>query len=160
MLDVVGPLHLRPFKLADAAAVEPWLSGPGLSLPAGRLRREWPKELLADARIHALIAESRGRRVGFVRLDCGPDRVAEITLVIAPECRRLGWGGALFAAALEHARRLSLRGFVALVDHGNLPALAFFGEQGFVADGTVGDRVRMQRFVHAGDGQPPLDIDA
>ena len=158
MLDVVGPLRLRPFVLADAEAVEPWLSSPGLSLPAGQLRRDWPKHLLADARIVALIAEMRGRRVGFVRLDCGADRIAEITMVIAPECRRLGWGRALFAAALGKARTLGLRGFVAYIDHGNEPALEFFAEMGFVADGTVGDRVRMQRFVHAGEGQPPLDV--
>lgn len=158
MFEVAGPLQLRPFRLADAGAVEPWLDGPGLSLPAGLLRRQWPQRLLADARIMALIAEANGRRIGFVRLDCGPDRVAEVTLVVAPGCRRHGFGSAMFLAALHQARRLGLRGLVACIDLQNDAALAFFGEQGFTQDGMVGDRVRMRRLVHAGDHAAPLDI--
>lgn len=155
---LAGSLQLRPFVLADAGAVEPWLAGPGLSLPGGLLRQQWPQRLLADARIKALIAEANGKRIGFVRLDCGPDQVAEVTLVVAPGCRRFGFGSAMFLAALHQARRLGLRGLIASIDAQNHPALAFFAEQGFVQDGMVGDRVRMRRLVHAGDHAPPLDI--
>jgi GNAT superfamily N-acetyltransferase len=151
-------LTLRPFVLADARAIEPWLESPGLSLPGGQAGRSWPQRLLADARIVALIAEANGRRIGFVRLDCGPDRVAEVTLVVAPACRRYGFGSAMFRAALHRARRLGMRGLVALIDAQNVPALAFFADQGFAADGTVGDRIRMRRLVHAGDQAAPLDI--
>lgn len=158
MFEVKGPLQLRPFVLADARAIEPWLLGPGLSVPAGNLRRQWPERLLADERIKVLMAEVRGRRIGFVRLDCGPDFVAEVTLVVAPECRRMGLGAAMFLAALRQARRLGLRGFVASIDRENEPALAFFAEQGFELAGMVGGRVRMTRLVHAGDHAPPLDI--
>lgn len=159
MLDLVGPVTLRPFALSDAAAVEPWLSAPGLSLPAGRASREWPERLIADARIAAGIAEAQGRRVGFVRLDCGPDHVAEITMVVAPECRRRGHGRLMFEAALREARRRGIRQLVAAVDIMNEPALEFFASLGFEGDGRVGERLRLVRMVHAGHHQPPLDVD-
>jgi len=159
MLDFVGSLTLRPFALADAATVEPWLSAPGLSRPAGRASHEWPMRLLADARIAASIAEANGRKVGFVRLDCGPDHVAEITLVVAPECRRRGHGRQMFAAALQEARRRHLRSLVAIVDRGNEPARQFFAELGFEHDGGFGERLRLVRVVHAGDHQPPLEVE-
>jgi RimJ/RimL family protein N-acetyltransferase len=160
MLDLAGPVILRPFALADAGTVEPWLVGPGLSVPAGQASRDWPQRLLADPRIVARIAETGGHGVGFVRLDCGPDRVGELTIVVAPECRRRGHGKALLEEALRHARRLGLHRVVAVVDVGNQPALQFFGGQSFERDGIVGDRIRLSRLVHAGEGQRPLDIDA
>jgi GNAT superfamily N-acetyltransferase len=158
MLELAGSLSLRPFALADVGAVEPWLKGPGLSLPCGSLRHEWPQRLLADARIVAMVGEIAGRQVGFLRLDCGPDGVAEITLVVAPGRRRSGWGSAMFAAALTKARALGLRGVIACIDGQNGAALAFFAAHGFEQDGMVGDRIRMHRLVHAGGSQPPLDI--
>ncbi len=160
MLHLAGPLQLRPFAMSDAGAVEPWLSGPGLSMPGGLLRREWPQRLLADAHITARVAESGGRPVGFLRLDCGPDRIAELTLVVAPECRRLGHGSAMFKAALRLSRSMGIRRVIAWIDVRNQPALDFFAQQGLVHDGLVGERLRMCYFVHAGDHQPPLDIEA
>lgn len=151
-------LDVRPFRLDDAAAVEPWLTGPGLSLPGGVARRTWPQHLLADARIVARIGESRGHKVGFVRLDCGPDRVAELTLVVAPEWRRRGLGSALFQAALRQARSLGLRQLVAIVDRANARAQDFFEQVGFTLHGLQGDRLRYVRLVHTGDSRP-LDID-
>jgi ribosomal protein S18 acetylase RimI-like enzyme len=132
---------------------------PGLSLPAGRASREWPRRLLADARIAASIAEANGCQIGFVRLDCGPDHIAEITMVVAPECRRRGHGRQMFAAALQVARRRDVRRMVAVVDRGNDPALQFFFELGFEIDGAVGDRLRLSRVVHAGDHQRPLVVE-
>ncbi|MBX3462990.1 MAG: GNAT family N-acetyltransferase [Planctomycetes bacterium] len=152
-------MTLRPFALSDAPVVEPWLHEPGLSPPVGRASREWPQRLLADARIAAGIAESAGRQIGLVRLDCGPDHVAEITLVVAPDCRRRGHGRWMFAAALREARRRHVHRLVAIVDVGNTPALRFFAELGFEPDGQVGDRLRLARVVHAGDHQAPLDVE-
>ncbi|MEO6594470.1 MAG: GNAT family N-acetyltransferase [Planctomycetota bacterium] len=158
MLDLARSLQMRPFELADAGTVEPWLTGPGLSLPGGALRREWPQRLLSDARIVARIAETGGRKVGLVRLDWGPDGIAELTLVVAPDSRRLGHGTAMFAGALQVARQMNLRRLLALVDIGNRGAIEFFGEQGFVAEGMLGSRIRLTRLVHAG-GKRPLEIE-
>jgi GNAT superfamily N-acetyltransferase len=151
-------LDVRPFRLDDAAAIEPWLTGPGLSLPGGMARRTWPQHLLANARIVARIAETRGHKVGFVRLDCGPDRVAELTLVVAPEWRRKGLGTALFQAALRQARSLGLCQLLAIIDRGNARAQEFFEHQGFTLDGLQGDRLRYVRLVHNGDPRP-LDVE-
>lgn len=159
MLDLKGPVILRPFQLADARKVEPWLSSPGLSLPSGRAQHDWPTRLLADQRIVAGIAEVNGRDVGFVRLDCGPDFVAELTMVIAPDCRRCGFGRAMFEAALRQAGSRGIRQFLALVDIGNQAALQFFTSLGFENDGLIGDRVRLSRIVHAGGEQVPLYIE-
>ena len=159
MLDLKGPIILRPFQLADARKVEPWLMSPGLSLPSGRAQRDWPTRLLADTRIVAGIAEANGRDVGFVRLDCGPDMVAELTMVIAPECRRCGYGRAMFEAALRQAGHRGIRRFHALVDIGNQTALQFFMALGFENCGVIGDRVRLSRIVHAGGEQVPLYIE-
>jgi hypothetical protein len=52
-----------------------------------------------------------------------------------------------------------VRCLVASVDIGNDPALQFFAELGFAADGPVGDRLRLSRMVHAGDHQTPLDLE-
>lgn len=157
MLDLAA-VQLRPFGLADAVAVEPWLNGPGLSLPGGNLRHEWPQRLLADARIVALVGVVADLRVGLVRLDCGPDLVAEVTLVVAPGCRRRGCGSAMFQAALHQARRLGLRQLVVNVDLMNAPALGFFQAQGFEQDGLVGNRLRLSRIVHRSDRAEPLDV--
>jgi L-amino acid N-acyltransferase YncA len=122
-------------------------------------RHEWPQRLLADARIVMLVAEADNQQVGLVRLDCGPDRVAELTLVVAPECRRTGLGRTMFVAALAQARALGLRCLVALVDLDNEIAHAFFHDMGFQQDGLVSGRVRLVRIVHAGDHQRPLVIE-
>lgn len=159
MTHLADSMSMRPFRLADAVAIEPWLSGPGLSLPGGAARRDWPERLLADHRILVQVAEQAGRQIGLVRLDCGPDRVAEVTLVVAPECRRRGHGRAIMQAAIVLARGIGLRQLVASVDLGNAPALEFFQEIGFVADGRVGNRLRLVRDVHAGPGQPPLLVE-
>ncbi|MCB9887032.1 MAG: GNAT family N-acetyltransferase [Planctomycetes bacterium] len=160
------PIHVRPFCLADAGEVEPWLQGPGLSLPPGAARQQWPHRLLADARIVARVAVHGARLVGFVRLDSGPDRVADLTLVVSPEYRRRGLGRLLFDAALVSARQLGLRQLVASVDTGNAVAIDFFVDRGFVfEDGAAvgactSGRYLLTRIVHAGDHREPLEIEA
>ena len=159
MTRLAHSLNLRPFRLADAGTIEPWLDAPGLSMPRGAARKDWPARVLADQRILLQIAETAEGQIGLVRLDCGPDRIAEITVVVAPERRRRGHGRAMLQAAVVRARGLGLRQLVASVDLGNTNALDFFQDQGFVTDGLVGERIRMVRPVHAGVGQPPLEID-
>ena len=80
-----SPLELRPFESADAEQVAPWLDGPGLSVPPGQA---WVDRLVADRRIVALVAHRGGDNVGLVRLDCAPDGVAELTIVVDAGRRR------------------------------------------------------------------------
>jgi ribosomal protein S18 acetylase RimI-like enzyme len=110
--------------------------------------------LLADARIVARIAEAAGSRLGFFRLDCAPDRVAEITLVVAPEFRRCGLGRRLLLAALRTAQHAGIGQVVALVDADNRRALAFFDAGGFSAEGMVGTRHRLVKWLHGRAGRP------
>lgn len=159
MTHLADSMSLRPFRLADAVAVEPWFTSPGLSLPGGAARRDWPERLLADHRILVQVAEQGGTQIGLVRLDCGPDRVAEVTLVVAPERRRRGHGRAILQAAIVQARGIGLRQLMASVDIGNAVALEFFQDMGFLPDGRVGNRLRLVRDVHAGPGQRPIEVD-
>ena len=156
MTNPIASLQLRPFELADAEFVAPWLSGPGLSLPRGS--SAWPERLLRDQRIVALVAHAGGRPAGLVRLDCAPDGVAEITMVVAPELRRGGHGRQMFEEALCRARDVGMRRLVAYVDFQNTPALGFFAEVGFESRGISGSRLRLDRIVHAGGRVPPLDV--
>jgi GNAT superfamily N-acetyltransferase len=158
MHDLSTPLQLRPFELADAEFVGPWLCGPGLSLPRGT--SAWPERLLRDARIVALVAHANGQPTGLVRLDCGPDGIAEITLVVAPEHRRGGRGRAMFSQALVRARAVGMRRLVAYIDLANEAAMNFFSEVGFESHGVTGSRIRMDRIVHAGGSAAPLDVHA
>ncbi|MCA8949363.1 MAG: GNAT family N-acetyltransferase, partial [Planctomycetes bacterium] len=163
MTPLAQSLSLRPFRLDDAGAIEPWLSSPGLSLPRGAARRDWPVRLLADGRILLQVAEAKGfaamngGQLGLVRLDCGPDRVAEITIIVAPECRRQGLGRVILQQAIVQARGLGLVQLVASVDVGNAVALDFFQDMGFVSRAVVSNRLQLVRDVHAG-GMKPLEI--
>jgi len=158
MPDTTDPLELRPFRLSDADVVAPWLVGPGLSLPQGSNRAQWPERLLRDQRIVAMVAQEHGEAVGLVRLDCGPDGVADITLVVAPDRRRRGQGRRMFAIALQRAREVGMRRLVAYVDLANEPAKQFFCDVGFESSGISGSRIRLDRLVHAGGTLPPLDV--
>ena len=158
MHNLTDPLLLRPFELADADFVAPWLSGPGLSLPRGS--SAWPERLLRDKRIVALVAQASGDPVGLVRLDCGPDGIAEITLVVAPEHRRSGRGQMMFEQALVRAREVGMRRLVAYIDIANEAALSFFSGVGFESQGVTGSRIRMDRIVHASSRAAPLDVNA
>jgi GNAT superfamily N-acetyltransferase len=159
MPSLVRDLLLRPFRLSDVDAIEPWLRGAGLSVPPGAAGRDWPARVLADQRIVMQVAEAHGRQLGLVRLDCGPDRVAEVTVVVAPDSRRCGLGRAMMQAAVANARGLGLKRLVASIELGNDAALEFFADMGFVHTGLSGNRVQLQRPVHAGIGEPPLEID-
>ncbi|MFK7740215.1 MAG: N-acetyltransferase family protein [Planctomycetota bacterium] len=156
-------LQLRPFELSDADTVGPWLVGPGLSAPkrgkSAGAGGGWPERMVRDQRIVALVALAGGHSIGLVRLDCAPDGVAEITMVVAPEHRRSGLGRQIFSHALERAREVGMRRLCAYIDMGNEPALSFFSDVGFESCGVAGSRIRLDRLVHAGGRrQPPLDV--
>lgn len=151
-------LHIRPFALADAAAVEPWLAAPGLFVPPGAGGGVWAARLLAAPGVEALVAASPQRPVGFARLAQSPDGVAELTLAVAPAARRAGVGSALLAAALARARQCGAHAVDAAIDVANGPALAFFVGHGFERERRVGDHLVLRRLLHAVDGARPLDI--
>lgn len=150
MSRILETLELRPFALGDAETVAPWLSGPGLSLPPGSAR--WPERLVEDQRIVALVACAGAERLGLLRLDCGPDGVADVTLVVDPAHRRAGVGRKVFRQALLHAREVGMRRLVAYIDLHNDPACAFFESVGFADRGVSGGRIRMERVVHSEGG--------
>lgn len=106
----------------------------------------------------ALVAHDGADPAGLVRLDCAPDGVAEITMVVAPERRRGGHGRQMFQEALSRARDVGMRRLVAYVDIQNEAAKAFFAEVGFESAGISGSRIRMDRIVHAGGHMAPLDV--
>lgn len=159
MTHLANSLSFRPFRLADAGAIEPWLSAPGLSMPMGSARRDWPMRVLADGRILLQVALSGDLPIGLVRLDCGPDLVAEITIVVAPESRRRGHGRAILGRAIVQARDLGLQKLVACIDRGNTAALEFFQEMRFRQSGLVANRLRLVRELQARVDRPPLEIE-
>jgi GNAT superfamily N-acetyltransferase len=157
MSETPQPLRLRPFCAADAPAVPGWFEGGGLLLPPPGTA--WAARLVTDPRIRAYVAEDAHGAFGMIRFDCGPDGFAELTLVVAPARRRRGLGRAIFEAALPQVRELGVRGLVAFVGIEDRAALRFFERAGFCQQGLVGDRLRLQRLVHAGGSQvEPLDV--
>lgn len=151
---------LRPFRLEDAPCVGTWFHSPGLALPPGQAGRDWAARMIADPRICAWVAELHGRQVGFARLDIGPDRIAELTLVVAPGCRRTGFGRAILDLVLVEAIARGVRRLCAVVDLANGPGHKFFLDNGFEeVEADLGGPMRMQRLVHRHAGGAPLEIE-
>lgn len=154
-----APLRLRPFAAVDAVAVTPWLAGPGLSLPPGPAARDWGARMVGDPRVAAWMVELDGAACGFLRLDIGPDRIAELTIVVAPGHRRRGIGSRALARLVEEARGRGLHRLQAMVEPGHAEAMEFLVEQGFEATvGHVAGRVRLDLLLHAARGDAPLEI--
>lgn len=154
----VQQLRLRPFRLADATTVVPWLDGPGIGLPPGTAGDRWAELLLANPRVRAWIACEGEAQVGFVRLDTGPDRVAELTLAVAPQWRRRGMARRILDLVVRASRAGRLRRLYAVVDPGNAAALAFFRESAFEDCGVCAGSVRFVRWIHEADPKV-LEID-
>lgn len=141
-------LQLRPFRPEDAGTVAPWLVGPGLSLPLGAARRCWAERIVADERVTAWVGLAGDVPVGFVRLDIGPDRIAELTLAVAPRWQRRGIGTRILALVVQKARQRRIRRLHAVVDLANVPAMAFFSRVGFEDAARAGDSIRFVRWLH------------
>ncbi|MEC7584828.1 MAG: GNAT family N-acetyltransferase [Planctomycetota bacterium] len=163
-------LRLRPFDLSDATTVVPWLDSPGIGLPPGSARERWAERLLVDPRVQAWMAvrPSSGAmlarmtspdadpgdelvEVGFVRLDTGPDRVAELTLAVAPLWRRTGIGNEILSLVLRRCQATRVRRLQAVVDPNNRPGIGFFRESGFEDSGQCGGAVRFVLWIHETD---------
>ncbi len=145
--------RLRPFGLADAGLVATWLDGPGLGLPAGPVGSRWAERMVADPSVAAWMVVESGQPRGFVRLDIGPDRIAELTIAIAPGRRRCGLGTAAVQLVLGQAQRLRLRRLQAVVDPANGAALQFFAEGGFDEVAAPSRSRLFVRWIHERDRQ-------
>ncbi len=144
-------IRLRSFVLADARTVAAYLDGPGLGVPVGRVGARWAERLIGDPRVQAWVAVRSGAPVGFARLDVGPDRIAELTLAIASACRRNRVGTAVLGLVMQQARRLRVRRVQAVVDPANVPALAFFAENGFEEAEAPSAAKMFVRWIHDAD---------
>ena len=152
------PLQFRAFRATDSALLGAWLTACGLGVPPGVDDRTWVRRIIQDPNILCWAATLTGRTVGFVRLDIGPDRSAELTLIVHPDRRRVGLGMALLEQALRRARARGLCRLMAVVESANEAAQRFFQQAGFEATGAANGHVRLSRLVHRADEQPPLEI--
>lgn len=153
-------LRFRPFALEDAAHLGAWLQAVGLGVPRGVADQTWARRLIEDPHISCWAAEDPdGSRLGFFRLDTGPDQQAELTIIVGPGLRRRGLGTALLEEALSQARSRGLRRILAVVEDENDPAMGFFSAAGFHSVGrkTPGN-THLERLIHRADRQPPLEI--
>lgn len=126
---------LRPYRAADeAAAIELWRLTWQAAYPhldfAARLdwwRRRWREELVPQTTI--VVGEADGELTGFVTVDPASGYLDQI--VVAPEA----WGGALAAALLGEAKRLSPSRLTLLVNKDNARAIRFYEKHGFKYEG-------------------------
>ena len=65
--------------------------------------RQWFAGVLADRSRHLLIAREKGVRVGVLRFDL-EDKVAEISIYVAPGLTGRGYGTAILKAGIEWAQ--------------------------------------------------------
>ncbi len=152
------PLQFRPFRASDSALLGAWLSACGLGVPPGVDDHTWARRIIRDPNILCWAATQEGRTVGFLRLDLGPDRSAELTLIVHPERRRVGLGMALLDHALRQARASGLSRLLVVVETQNQAAQQFFLQAGFETAGASNGHLRLSRLVHRADRQPPLEI--
>lgn len=144
-------LALRPFTVADASVVGPWLDGPGVSLPPSGMAASWASRMVTDPRVRAWVVQNDGLPAAFVRLDIGPDRVAELTIAVASRQRRKGVGARALDLVLLQAQALRVRRVQAIVDAENQPAQAFFAKAGFEEGTTDGGATTYVRWIHEAD---------
>jgi ribosomal protein S18 acetylase RimI-like enzyme len=152
------PLQFRPFRATDSALLGAWLTACGLGVPPGVDDHTWARRIIRDPNILCWAATQEGRTAGFLRLDLGPDRSAELTLIVHPERRRVGLGMALLDYALTRARTIGLSRLLVVVETDNQAAQGFFLHAGFETVGGGNGHIRLSRLVHRADEQPPLEI--
>lgn len=153
-------LRFRPFVETDLGVLRPWLEATGLGLPSALGQPGLGRRIITDPRILCRAAVDRdGDVVGFLRLDVGPDRIADLTLLVAPRRRRRGIGAAMLDEALRVARGANIRRLLAVIQDSNDEAVSFFREKGFHGSGVyMQGFVHLARIVHQADHPPPLEI--
>lgn len=95
--------------------------------------RYWTVDRLLDAthKFRTFLALHEGRVVGFTDVTYCFDENEPFDLFVCPEFRRMGYGRALMAAALEANEE---KGMMLLVDNDNIPAIRLYDSMGFQED--------------------------
>lgn len=132
-------LKLRPAHLADAQRLLEWRNDAATRAAsfAGDLiepetHRRWFAERLSSSQCVFLIAEVEGQAIGQVRFEMEA-QAATISLSLAPDWRRRGWGATLIRAACCHVfSRCNLERIRALVKPENLSSICAFKRAGFI----------------------------
>jgi putative acetyltransferase len=122
---------LRRYAATDEdAAIELWrrtwqAAYPDIDFAArtGWWRKRWRDELVPNTVI--VIGETDGALAGFVTVDPKSGYLDQI--VVAPEA----WGGALAAALVDEAKRISPSRLDLLVNKDNARAIRFYEKHGF-----------------------------
>lgn len=141
---------VRPQRDADRAFVQDLARRTArVSLPAHRSAADAVLDLAVaqlldslDGREHsAFVAESQGRRAGFLLLlEDLPDEMTMMPqafvayMAVEPEFRRRGVGRALLAAGEEEARRRGLPFVTLMVSEENAPARELYERCGYVTE--------------------------
>lgn len=144
---------LRPATNADAELVFSWrvglptvaFQGPPPSpadLPA---HLEWFGRALVSAERNLFMVESSGQPLGHLRLDRKDRDTAEVSVLLAPEARRMGLGRAALGLAVSQAARLGLARLDAVLHRDNAASARAFAAAGFTPTGQ--DEGEFQRWA-------------
>jgi RimJ/RimL family protein N-acetyltransferase len=116
----------------------------------------WLEQSLSRPDRRLMIAEQAGTPVGQLRLDRPADgqRLAEVSITIAPECRGCGLGSRVLLAADAVAREWGVERLVARVKRLNDRSRRIFETAGYVGNGEGEDLV-LQRRLSRGTPAPP-----
>jgi UDP-2,4-diacetamido-2,4,6-trideoxy-beta-L-altropyranose hydrolase len=135
-------LVLREAEAGDARLLFEWVNDPVVRAQSftqttipWQDHERWFAKRLADARCLLLIAEdAQGRPVGQVRFDLDDDARAIISVAMAPEQRRRGYGAAAIAQACEALRtRHGALTVLAYIRQDNVASQRAFSRAGFSA---------------------------
>lgn len=136
--DLPGGLCLRPCRAGDEAVLLAWQRAPATRRhfrnpdpPSPEEHRRWFATKLADPACLLSMVEDAQGAAALVRLDLGTAKCAEVSILVAPDRRGKGVGGA--ALALIRALRPELR-LTAEVLPGNTASHALFRRSGYRLD--------------------------
>jgi len=136
----VSKIFLRKAKGSDCEDIFRWRNDPITRIASFnsktisyKVHKKWFNESLENSHRHIFIAQdSRGNKIGTVRVDEVNDNVAEININLAPRKRGKGYGSKVIELA---CRNNCLAGavclFIARVKKDNLPSVRAFKKAGF-----------------------------
>jgi len=131
-------ITLRNATLGDREIIYKWQSEPSTrryfrnpKIPSWQEHQAWFKEIITDSEKRLFVIERKTEPVGVIRLDPlnQKEKLFEISIVIAPECRGKGIG----VNALKYLRTIQPRlDFLAEVSEKNLISRNLFKSAGFI----------------------------